>query len=110
LGGEAAQKYSGGHIAHTGQLFFPEDLTERTARIAPYVKRQGVVYRTTQAEDGIFNSQHGAECLLKMEKLGNADSGGFRAAVTLGIDPEATPAPVGVFGGRGPGSPPPRRG
>jgi protocatechuate 3,4-dioxygenase beta subunit len=86
-----------GHVAHTGQLFFPEDLTERIARIEPYAKRQGV-YRTTQAEDGIFNSQHGAEGMLKMERLGRADSDGFRAAITLAIDPEATPAPVGIGG------------
>jgi hypothetical protein len=107
---EAAKKYSGGHIAHTGQLFLPEDLTERIARIEPYAKRQDVVYRTTQAQDGIFNSQHGAECMLKMERLGKADSDGFRAAITLAVDPEATPAPVGGPGGRGPGGPgrPPR--
>jgi protocatechuate 3,4-dioxygenase beta subunit len=107
IAGEAAKKYSGGHVAHTGQLFFPEDLTERIARIEPYAKRQGV-YRTTQAEDGIFNSQHGAEGMLKMEKLGKSDSDGFRAAITLAIDPKATPSPVGIFGGRGPGGPPPR--
>jgi protocatechuate 3,4-dioxygenase beta subunit len=108
LGGEAAQKYSGGHVAHTGQLFLPEDLTERIARLDPYAKRQGV-YRTTQEEDGVFNSQHGAEGMLKMERLGKMDSDGFRAAITLAIDPEATPAPVGISG-RGPGGPPPRRG
>jgi protocatechuate 3,4-dioxygenase beta subunit len=106
IAGESAQKYSGGHVAHTGQLFFPEDLTERIARIEPYAKRQGV-YRTTQAEDGIFNSQHGAEGMLKMEKLGKSDSDGFRAVITLAIDPEATPSPVGI-GGRGPAGPPPR--
>jgi protocatechuate 3,4-dioxygenase beta subunit len=108
IAGGAAKKYSGGHVAHTGQLFFPEDLTERIARVEPYVTRKGVVYRTTQAEDGIFNSQHGAEGMLKMERLGKADSDGFRATVTLAIDPEATPAPVDI-GGRGRGGPPPPR-
>jgi protocatechuate 3,4-dioxygenase beta subunit len=95
IAGEAEKKYAGGHVAHTGQFFFPEDLTERIARLEPYIKRQGVC-RTTQAEDGIFNSQHGAGCMLKMERLGKADSDGFRAAITLAIDPEATPAPVGI--------------
>jgi len=99
LGGEAAAKYSGGHVAHTGQLFLPEDLTERIARLEPYAKRQGV-YRTTQEEDGVFNSQHGAEGMLKIDRLGKMDSDGFRAAITLAIDPEATPAPVGMGGRR----------
>jgi protocatechuate 3,4-dioxygenase beta subunit len=113
IGGTAAQKYAGGHVAHTGQFFFPEDLTERIARIQPYAKRLAV-HRTTQAEDYIFNEQHGADCMLTMERLGKIDSDGFRATVTLAIDPEATPSPVGIGGGggrgRGPGGPPPGRG
>jgi protocatechuate 3,4-dioxygenase beta subunit len=107
IGGEAARKYSGGHVAHTGQFFFPEDLTERVARIEPYAKWIGV-HRTTQAEDGVFNSQHGAACMLNIERLGKTDRDGFRATVTLAIDPEAIPAPVGGFGGPGPGRPFPR--
>jgi len=91
-------EYMGGHVAHTGQLFFPEDFTERIARLEPYAKRLDV-HRTTQAEDGIFRSQHGAECMLRMERLGKADADGFRATVTLAIDPEAAPAPVRGFGG-----------
>lgn len=106
LGGEAAKKYSGGHVAHTGQFFFPEDLTERIARIAPYATRSEV-HRTTQGEDGVFSSQHGAECLLKMERLGKTDDAGFHASVTLAVDPEATPATIGP-GGRGRGGPPGR--
>jgi len=112
IGGAAAAKYAGGHVAHTGQFFFPEDLTERIARIEPYARRLAV-HRTTQVEDHVFNEQHGAECMLTMERLGKADSDGFRAIATLAIDPEATPSPVGGGGGgrgRGPGGPPPGRG
>jgi protocatechuate 3,4-dioxygenase beta subunit len=110
IGGTAAAKYAGGHVAHTGQFFFPEDLTERIARVEPYAKRLSV-HRTTQAEDHVFNEQHGADCMLTMERLGKNDSDGFRATVTLAVDPEATPSSVGVGGrGRGPGGPPPGRG
>jgi protocatechuate 3,4-dioxygenase beta subunit len=105
LSGAVAAKYAGGHVAHTGQLFFPEDLTERVAHMDPYAKRLAV-HRTTQTEDDIFQSQHGAECVLLMERLGKTDRDGFRATATLAIDPEATPAPVGRSGGRGPGGPP----
>lgn len=105
VGGAAEQKYSGGHVAHTGQFFFPEELTEKVARLDPYAKRLSI-HRTTQEEDGIFNSQHGAECMVTVDRLGKSDADGFRASATLAIDPEATPKPVG---GRGPGGPPPRR-
>lgn len=111
IGGTAAQKYAGGHVAHTGQLFFPEDLTERIARLDPYSKRLAI-HRTTQTEDQIFAEEHGADCMLTMERLGKTDRDGFRATATLAIDPEATPAPVGGGGrgrGRGPGGPPPGR-
>lgn len=107
IGGTAERRYSGGHVAHTGQLFFPEDITERVTRTEPYARRLSI-HRTTQTEDNIFTSQHGDECMLGMEKLGKSDTEGFRSLVTLAVDPEATPAPVRGFGGRGPGGPPPR--
>lgn len=113
LGGTAAQKYAGGHVAHTGQFFFPEDLTERIARLDPYAKRLAV-HRTTQAEDDVFTHQHGDTVMLNMERLGKTDVDGFRGIITLAVDPEATPGPVGPGGGggrgRGPGGPPPGRG
>jgi hypothetical protein len=105
IGGEAAAKYAGGHVAHTGQLFFPEDLTERIARLEPYAKRLQV-HRTTQAEDNVFTHQHGADCMLTMERLGKSDADGFRAIATVAVDPDAVPSPVGPGGGgrgRGPG-------
>lgn len=97
VGGIAQKKYSGGHVAHTGQLFFPEDLTERVAKIQPYAQRLAV-HRTTQTDDGIFKSQHGAAAMLDLERLGRSDEDGFRATLTLAIDPEGTPAPVRGFG------------
>lgn len=57
LGGEASGgKYAGGHVSHTGQLFFPEDITEQVAKLEPYANRLRV-HRTLQSEDGIFHSQ-----------------------------------------------------
>lgn len=106
VGGEATKTYSGGHVSHTGQFFFPEDLTERVARLEPYAKRNGV-HRTSQREDHVFNEQHGSECMLAIGRLGKADKDGFRATATLAIDMEATPRPVSGFGRGGRGGPPP---
>ncbi len=105
LGG-TADPYSTGHVAHTGQLFFPEDLTERVAKLEPYSTRLAI-HRTTQAEDQIFNSQHGSGVMLAMERIGKrSDEEGFVATITLAVDQAATPAPVGIGGGgRGRGGP-----
>ena len=89
----------GGHVSHTGQLFFPEDVTADIAKLEPYAKRLNV-HRTTQTADHIFQSQHGSESMVQLARLkkgSNAD--GFVAKVTLAVDPEATPAPVGGFRG-----------
>jgi hypothetical protein len=92
--------HAGGHVVHTGQLFFPEEITERVARLEPYVKHQEV-HRTTQDEDGIFESQHGAAGMLSLSRVeAKSDAGGFVATVTLAVDPEAVPEPVRM---RGPG-------
>jgi protocatechuate 3,4-dioxygenase beta subunit len=97
VGGEnGGGKYSGGHVSHTGQMFFPEDLTESIAKLEPYSRRLSV-HRTTQAEDGIFNSQHGSASMLSMTRR---SANGFLGTVTLAVDPEATPTPVGGRGGR----------
>lgn len=104
LGGDTAnEKYAGGHVCHTGQLFFPEEITERIGKIAPYASRLDV-HRTTQEEDHIFSSQNGGASMLSLERIAiGSDSQGFVANVALAVDPDATPAPVRGFG---PGGPP----
>jgi protocatechuate 3,4-dioxygenase beta subunit len=101
LGGSVSEgKYAGGHVSHTGQLFFPEDVTDEVAKLQPYAKRLNI-HRTLQTEDGIFNGQHGASCMVNLTRLKNGTNAeGFLATVTLAVDPDATPAPVGI-GGRG---------
>ena len=90
----------GGHVSHTGQLFFPEEVTADVAKLAPYAARLQV-HRTLQGEDHVFNGQHGAASMVGLSRLrdgSNAD--GFLATVTLAVDPEATPAAVHGFGRR----------
>jgi protocatechuate 3,4-dioxygenase beta subunit len=89
----------GERVAHTGQIFFPEDLTEKVAKLEPYAKRLSI-HRTTQSEDNVFRNQHGAEQMAAIERLGKSDADGFIASVTVAVDPEASPSPVGP--GRGP--------
>jgi protocatechuate 3,4-dioxygenase beta subunit len=98
--------HTGGHVSHTGQLFFPEDITARIAQLQPYANHQDV-HLTTQDEDHVFEDEHGASGMLTLSRIdAKADAAGFIATVTLAVDPEATPQPVGM---RGPGFPPPQR-
>ncbi len=95
--------YEGGHVSHTGQLFFPESLTEQVATLEPY-SDHGDVPIVPQSEDGIFEQSGGDSAIVELTPLGGSVEDGFTAEITLGVDPNATPDPAGM----GPaGGPPP---
>ena len=104
VGGEIAGKtYQAGHISHVGQVFFPEELCVELMQHEPYNLHK--IHRTMQAEDGIFQGQHGAASIAKIEmlKAGGSYRDGMRAELVATVDPTATPAPVGIGpGGRAP--------
>jgi protocatechuate 3,4-dioxygenase beta subunit len=78
------------NVAHTGQVFFPEDATLSLMQRAPYGSQR--FRRTTQAEDGIFRGQNGA---ASMATLQMTDGGAALIAdLTVAVDPTATPAPA----------------
>ena len=92
--------HTGGHVSHTGQLFFPEEMTRQIAKLEPYAKHNDV-HLTTHEEDDIFESQHGAAGMVKLERLeAKSETAGYVATVTLAVDPEATPTPGGYAGTR----------
>ena len=88
--------FAAGHTAHTGQIFFPEDLTVKLMQHEPY--RSHHIDRTTAAQDGIFNGQGGTQSVAALASMAT----GYRAELTLTVDPTATPAAVGM------GGPPPQ--
>ena len=91
--------HTGGHVSHTGQLFFPEETTTRIAQLRPYVSHQDT-HLTTLAEDMVFEPQHGAGGMVTLARIDpKSDEAGFLATVTLAVDPEASPEPVGMRGG-----------
>jgi len=112
LGGEIAEKehgrtYVAGHTSHVGQVFFPEELAAELMKLDPYASHK--IHRTTQKEDGPYTHQHGDLCVARVVWVepGNA-AAGLRAELIASVDPTAIPAPVGGFGMRGRGGPPPR--
>jgi hypothetical protein len=92
-GGSAGSRtYRGGHVAHTGQLFFSDTTTDKVARLSPYT-RNGA-RRTRNAEDHVYSDEHGASVKLHLKRRKAATiKSGFAASITLGIDPDATPSP-----------------
>ncbi|MER6418474.1 intradiol ring-cleavage dioxygenase [Streptomyces sp. NPDC001137] len=89
VGGTVANgKYRGGHVSHTGQLYFPETYNSRVAALAPY--RSNTATRTLNARDGIYRNG-GSSTLLTLTQVGSDLGKGVTGTVVLGIDPDAVP-------------------
>jgi protocatechuate 3,4-dioxygenase beta subunit len=92
LGGRVSGgKYSGGHVAHTGQFFFDERVTEEIAKLQPYAVN--TTRRTTLHEDGIYQSGGSAGLLTLRPAHAHAPAlkRGLLATIVVGVDPDATP-------------------
>ncbi len=70
----------GGAIVHTGQLYFPDTLTDRVYLAAPY-RARAAARDTRNADDGIY-AAGGAQSTLTMTRGGQ---GGYTGAITLGV-------------------------
>jgi protocatechuate 3,4-dioxygenase beta subunit len=108
VGGHASKRsYAAGHTSHVGQVFFPEEVATALMRHEPYSLHK--IHRTTQAEDQVFNDQHGELCIARIQPLrGGQFSAGMHAEMIASVDPMATPAAAGRMGGPGGMHPPGR--
>jgi hypothetical protein len=68
----------GGNVVHTGQLYFPEALTDAVYERAPYVKRPNRDVRNSS--DSIFRNG-GDKGLLSLKKNGS----GYVGTITTGV-------------------------
>ena len=69
----------GGNVVHTGQLYFPDTLTDKVYRKAPYSARPG---RTTRnANDSVYVNG-GKNSMLSVHADG---TGGYIASITMGV-------------------------
>ncbi|MEU1457081.1 intradiol ring-cleavage dioxygenase [Streptomyces avermitilis] len=80
--------YHGGHVSHTGQLYFPETYNTKVAALTPY--RSNTATRTRNASDGIYRNG-GSSTLLTLTQVGSDLSKGVTGTVVLGINPAAAP-------------------
>jgi hypothetical protein len=89
--------YSGGHVSHTGQLFFNDTLTDLVALISPYSNH--TITRTLNSEDSIYASANGSVTLVLVTQN---SANNYTGIVTLGVNSTAIPDAVDA-GGMGPG-------
>lgn len=69
---------TGGNEVHTGQLFFPEDISAEVFDDSEYADRGDP--DTSNAQDGIFRGG-GSQSILKMTKTGD----GYTGSLTMGV-------------------------
>ncbi len=68
----------GGGVVHTGQLYFPQLISDRIYSQARY---QHAGARVTNHQDGIFNSSGGAQTKLALSQ----PTGGYKGTMTLAV-------------------------
>jgi protocatechuate 3,4-dioxygenase beta subunit len=84
----------GGHVTHTGQFFFPEELTGQIAAFEPYSANP--VQRTANEQDVHYHAGAGGSAGMLHVRWRDEPTlpGGLNAMITVTVDPEATPAAV----------------
>jgi protocatechuate 3,4-dioxygenase beta subunit len=70
----------GGTVVHTGQLYFPDSLTDRVYQTGPYKAR--VAARATRNSDDAIYRNGGRQSMLTMKRTGQ---GGYVGTITLGV-------------------------
>jgi protocatechuate 3,4-dioxygenase beta subunit len=76
--------YSGGHTAHTGQLFTTDRDDAEVFALAPYSRNPAEI--TPREADFIFREQGGSSAALALARAGgNLARAGFTGRVTLGV-------------------------
>jgi protocatechuate 3,4-dioxygenase beta subunit len=67
-----------GNVVHTGQLYFPDRVTDRVFRRRPYSRRP---HRTTRNANDFVFAQGGRRSLLALRKVGGA----YVGTITMGV-------------------------
>lgn len=103
-GESGGQTYDGGHVAHTGQLFFDDDISDQVLQLAPYAMHTGT--RVRNDNDNVLDGhtdEPGFFLNLTPITAGKLEDG-FIGTIALGVNPNATSTETGSGPG-GPGDP-----
>jgi protocatechuate 3,4-dioxygenase beta subunit len=109
--GPDAGTYEGGHVSHTGQIYFDDASSDEVFDTAEAYAGRDNAERLRNDQDGILGENADEPgFILALTPLGeDALVDGFLGEITIGVDPTATPEPAGFGGGPPPGEggPPP---
>jgi protocatechuate 3,4-dioxygenase beta subunit len=102
--GEADDTYEGGHVSHTGQLFFDDAISDQVFATDAYSGRPNDQRLRNDGDNILGEHEDEPGFMLELEQL-NEDSieDGFLGTITVGVDPAATPTGNGGQGGPPPG-------
>jgi protocatechuate 3,4-dioxygenase beta subunit len=92
-GAEEQSAYEGGHVCHTGQIFFPDETNEAVSLMQPYASSK--TPRTTKSTDHVYRWQSGIRSVATISPLSSDPLAGYAANLTMEVDPAASPKPVG---------------
>jgi hypothetical protein len=67
-----------GNVVHTGQLYFPEEVTDAVYRRSPYNRRPA---RSTRSRDDWIYRNGGHRSMLRLARRG----GGYVGAIAMGV-------------------------
>ena len=70
--------YIGGNVVHTGQLYFPDSLTDAVYRRSPYSRRPAP--HTRNAADSVYRNG-GRRSTLKLTRSG----AGYVGSIAMGV-------------------------
>lgn len=79
----------GGHVSHTGQLFFGESANSSVYSLSPY--SSDTARRTLNAADCIYSQAGGRRAEVGLK---GAAGSGFDRKIVVGVNPKASPAAV----------------
>ena len=107
--GPDAGSYEGGHVSHTGQIYFEDAVSDEVFDTAEAYAGRDDAQRLRNDQDGILGENADEPgFIVTLTPLGDDPLvDGFLGEITIGVDPEAIPEPVGFGGGPPPGDGPP---
>jgi protocatechuate 3,4-dioxygenase beta subunit len=90
IGGKArGGTLRGGHVSHTGQLFFAESANSSVYALSPY--SSDTAPRTLNSSDSIYSQAGGSRSEVS---LAGSASSGFVGRIVVGVNPKRTPARI----------------
>ncbi|MFL5761246.1 MAG: intradiol ring-cleavage dioxygenase [Thermomicrobiales bacterium] len=102
--GTTDDTYEGGHVSHTGQLFFDDAISDKVFETEAYAGRQNDQRLRNDGDNILGDHADEPGFMLDLKRI-NEDSldDGFIGMITVGVDSTATPS--GNSGGGGAGGP-----